>query len=169
MVVVSNTTPLNYLVLAGAIDVLPLLFGEVLIPEAVRDELGASAAPSVVREWIEQAPTWLHVRCPSHRNAGPEALDAGEAEAIALASEVCADLLLLDESAARREATRRSLPIAGTLAILDRAADRGLLDFQSSLERLRSTNFHLSDALIQHFLERDATRRRPPSSEGEET
>ena len=62
MIVVSDTSPLCYLLLIDLIEVLPQLFGRVIIPQKVRDELSASAAPQVVREWIAQPPNWLEVQ-----------------------------------------------------------------------------------------------------------
>lgn len=62
MIVSSNTTPLNYLILTGLIDILPRLFNEVLIPEAVFTELQREETPEVVREWIQHRPAWLQVK-----------------------------------------------------------------------------------------------------------
>lgn len=62
MIVLSDTSPLNYLVLIGHVNVLPALFGEVILPVAVRDELLHPAAPEVVREWLSAPPRWLSIR-----------------------------------------------------------------------------------------------------------
>ena len=59
MLVVSNTSPLRYLVAAGHADLLALLFGEIFIPPGVADELAHPAVPSEVRAWIEAPPAWL--------------------------------------------------------------------------------------------------------------
>ena len=71
-------------------------------------------------------------------------LDEGEREAIQLAEELGAELLLVDERAARKEAAKRYLATSGTLAILDRAADKALIKFISAFERLKQTSFYLS-------------------------
>jgi predicted nucleic acid-binding protein len=68
-----------------------------------------------------------------------------------LAQETGADLVLIDERAGRREAARRGLSVAGTLAVLDEAAQRGLLDFDFAITRLRQTNFRLSPAILKAF------------------
>jgi len=86
-------------------------------------------------------------------------LDEGEREAIQLAVESGADLLLVDEKAARREATSRGLATSGTLGILDRAAEKGLVDFAQALHRLKQTSFYLSSSVEEFFLKRDAQRR----------
>jgi predicted nucleic acid-binding protein len=98
-VIVSDTTPLNYLVLIEAIDLLPQLYGRVLIPPAVRAELAHPRAPQAVRSWLAEPPAWLVVVAPSVVPAEVRSmsLDAGEMEAIALALENHADLLLIDE------------------------------------------------------------------------
>ena len=84
MIVLSDTSPLNYLVLIGHVDVLPTLFGDVIVPAAVRDELQRAGAPDVVREWLAGPPSWLKVRAASHPDPTIQ-LGAGEVEAISLA------------------------------------------------------------------------------------
>jgi predicted nucleic acid-binding protein len=61
MVIVADTSPINYLVLIEQIDILPRLYMRVLIPPAVLDELKHAAAPSQVRKWTESHPAWLEV------------------------------------------------------------------------------------------------------------
>ena len=58
---VSDTSPINYLVLIGQINVLPTLYGRVLIPQSVYEELGALEAPETVREWRANLPSWIEV------------------------------------------------------------------------------------------------------------
>ena len=105
MIVIADTTPLNYLVLIGHQEVLGRMFGQVLIPPAVYTELQAEQTPAPVKEWLRTMPAWLEVR-PAQLPADSALLrlDAGEREAILLAQETNADLLLLDERAGRREA-----------------------------------------------------------------
>jgi predicted nucleic acid-binding protein len=64
-VIVSDTTPLNYLVLIEAVDILPRLYTRVLIPPAVREELNQPNTPELVRSWLAQSPSWLEVVSPS--------------------------------------------------------------------------------------------------------
>jgi hypothetical protein len=80
-------------------------------------------------------------------------LDRGEREAIALAEELAADLLLVDEWDARPEAERRHLRVAGTLRVLADGASRGLTDLEESFERLRHTNFRANSELLESSLE----------------
>jgi predicted nucleic acid-binding protein len=160
MIVIADTTPINYLVLIGEIDLLPALFGQVSIPEAVFQELQAAATPLMVQKWITNPPSWLEIK---NVTGAPDAslshLDEGEREAIQLAEELGADLLLVDEKAARKEATKRHLATSGTLGVLDRAADKRLIDFAQAFQRLKQTSFYVTAVVEQFFLSRDAQRK----------
>src|SRR4051812_12510039 len=97
MIVVSDTTPLNYLVLIAAIDVLPKLFDEVYAPTVVLRELAHPKAPALVRQWVGAIPSWLKVADPSYRLPSTLSLDAGEADAISLAKERGITDVLIDD------------------------------------------------------------------------
>jgi predicted nucleic acid-binding protein len=153
VVVVADTSPINYLVLIAEIDLLPQLYERILIPPAVLAELKHPLAPKAVQEWVGRAPEWLEVLSPSG-SLSLANLDAGESEAIALAGEVHAEVLLIDEQAGRREAVRRGLKVAGTLSILDEADQAGLVKFDESVARLRTTSFRLSMAVLAAIQQR---------------
>jgi predicted nucleic acid-binding protein len=161
MIVVADTTPVNYLVLIEEADLLPRLFGVVLIPPAVWEELNDPDTPAPVRAWLAHPPSWFQVR-PLQLPPDPELdeLDDGEREAIALAEQLHADQLLVDELSARKEAARRQLRFIGTLGILRRAAQLDLIDLPSALARLQQTTFYVSAELIRSLLDEDAQRRR---------
>ncbi|MEM9997217.1 MAG: DUF3368 domain-containing protein [Bacteroidota bacterium] len=149
MTVVSNTTPLHYLVVIDAVTVLPALFGTVAIPETVRDELAHPHAPEAVRSWIDPAPDWLQVApAPATQDADLLRLDPGERDAILLAQSEEASLLLIDERIGRATARAWGLRIAGTLGVIERAASQGLLDGVAAVERLRRTNARLAPSLL---------------------
>lgn len=153
MIVVADTTPVNYLILIGEIDVLAKLYGRVVIPQAVHEELTRSRAPASVRAWIETPPAWLEILSPATvSDIALAKLDAGERDAIALAEELFADQLIVDELLARREAERRGLSIIGTVGVLREAAEEGLLDLRAAVERLRQTSFHISPAILASLL-----------------
>ncbi len=157
MRVVSNTSPISYLVVIDHIDLLPRLFETITIPETVRDELSASKAPLVVQSWIASPPTWLSLQSKSpSQDLELLKLDAGERAAISLAETLKADLILLDDLAARRVAANRGLAFTGVLGILDRAAIRGWIDFADAIAKLRQTNFRASSALIQKLVQKHA-------------
>lgn len=154
-VVVADTGPLHYLVLIGAIDVLPILFGTVLVPEAVHDELSRTGTPPAVRAWIAQAPGWIQiVPTPSPETLPLQNLGIGERAAIALALSRQADLVLMDD---RRGATATSdagLITVGTIGLLDRAAERQIIELSSAVERLKLTNFRYRPELLDALLAR---------------
>jgi predicted nucleic acid-binding protein len=87
-------------------------------------------------------------------------LGAGEREAIALAQELQAPLLLIDDADGREKAERRALMATGTLGILEAAAIHGLIDLPSALARLQATTFHARAELFQELLAHDAARKR---------
>lgn len=154
MIVVSDTSPLCYLLLIERIEVLPQLFERVIIPQRVRDELLAPDAPKVVREWIFQPPDWLEVQTITGQfDPALNQLDVGEQEAITLAIQLKVDLILLDDLAARRVATGLQLEIVGLLGILGSAAEKGLIDFPRAIARLQQTSFRASSKLIDSLLQ----------------
>jgi predicted nucleic acid-binding protein len=161
MIIVSDTTPFNYLVLIGQQNVLHALFGRVIIPQAVFEELQRERTPSPVREWIKQRPQWLEVQ--TVQGSGSPDLDnlgAGERAAILLAEEMKADPVLMDDKDGRRKAAHRQVVIIGTLGVLDRAAERGLLDLTEAITRLQMTTFRAPKDVIEAMLEQDLERRR---------
>jgi predicted nucleic acid-binding protein len=147
MIVVADTSPINYLVLIGQINLLNQLYGRTLIPSAVLAELRHPAAPRTVREWALNAPHWLEVQDPMTRMMLTH-LDTGESEAIALAAEIHADVVLIDDLTGRQEAIRRGLKVAGTLSVLDEADQAGLVVFDDAISELRKTSFRVSPAVL---------------------
>jgi predicted nucleic acid-binding protein len=132
MIVVADTSPLRYLVVIEHDHLLPKLYGRVLIPPAVAEELNHESTPKVVRVWLAGPPSWLEIRQPTHTLQPEVDLDRGEREAIALAEEVAADLLLIDEWDARMEAERRLLRAVGTLRVLADGAIRGFTNLEEA-------------------------------------
>ena len=143
MVVVADTSPVNYLVLINEIEILPRLYTRILVPSAVLDELKHPVAPEPVRHWAAHPPLWLEVLTPKRSLPIPQ-LDIGESEAIALAIEMRAEVLLMDERAGRQEAVRHGLKVAGTLSVLDEAD-------QGRVGRLRRSSRALVPDQLQNF------------------
>ena len=154
MIVVADTSPINYLLLIGQIDLLPRLFGEIIIPDAVRDELLDPGASPALHRWIAQPPPWLVVQTVSVTDAALKALDPGEQAAITLAQTWPADLLIIDERRGRQAASDRGLSIIGTLGILDDAASQGWIDIAAAIARLQQTNFRISRQMIERLLQK---------------
>jgi predicted nucleic acid-binding protein len=164
MIVVSDTSPINYLLLVGLIDLLPQLYGRVIIPEAVYSELSDPAAPEPIRVWIKQLPRWVEIHAVD-RPDPTLSLGRGETEAITLALLLNADALLMDERKGRRVAMARGLTVSGTLNIIDAAASRGLIELAPAIDRLRQSGFRASADLVQGMLMRDAERKAQQKSE----
>ena len=98
-------------------ELLRRFYSRVVVPDAVASELSAAGAPPTVRDWILQPPSWVSV-VPVALEAVEtitDDLDLGERSAIALATTLGADLLLIDEAAGRAEARRRNLRVTGRL------------------------------------------------------
>ena len=153
MIVVADTSPINYLLLIDQIDLLLRLFQQIIIPDVVRDELLDPSAPTVLRQWIANPPSWLTVQTVSGVDTTLNALDPGEQAAITLAQTLPADLLIIDERLGRRIASDRGIPIIGTLGILDDAASQGLIQLADAIARLQRKNFRISRRIIQTLLE----------------
>jgi len=153
MIVVSDTSPVNYLILIDRIALLPDLLGDVIIPTAVFRELQAERTPVIVREFIFAMPSWMSVRTATLiSDIDDDRVDAGEREAILLAEEMAADALLIDDLAGREAALDRGLLVIGTVGILKRAAEKGLIDFGAELRKLKSLGFRMSADLENEFL-----------------
>jgi predicted nucleic acid-binding protein len=150
IVVVADTAPLRYLIQIDCHEFLAVLFKQVLIPIAVWEELRDEKAPLAVRLWAEQPPGWMKT-CRINSTPGEDLweLDDGEREAIQLAEEVGADLLLVDERAGARIARQKGLMVTGTLGILLEAERHGLLSIDEALERLAKTNFRRTAQLFE--------------------
>lgn len=154
MIVVSDTSPINYLLLIDQIDLLPHLFQQIIIPDLVRDEMIDPGAPPILQQWIANPPSWLTVQAVSSVDKTLSALDPGEQAAITLAQQLPADLLIVDERLGRQIASERGIPIIGTLGILDDAADQGLISLPESIALLQQTNFRVSRRIIQALLQK---------------
>ncbi|MGB7845844.1 MAG: DUF3368 domain-containing protein [Candidatus Acidiferrum sp.] len=153
MIVVADTSPINYLLLIKEIDILPKMYGTVVIPRAVQEELLRPVAPEIVRAWIDGAPAWLEIRSPIDAPDSSLAnLDPGERDAIMLATELRADQLIVDDREGRKRAQERRIPVIGTLGVLKEAASLGLLDLRVSVERLQTTSFYVAPEVLKSLL-----------------
>jgi predicted nucleic acid-binding protein len=153
MIVVADTSPINYLILIGEIEILTKMYGRVVIPRAVREELLRPSAPELVRNWTSQLPTWLEVHTPSNApDALLAALDPGERDAIMLAGELRADQLIVDDRQGRLEAEKRGIPVIGTLGVIREAATLGLLDLRTAVKHLEATSFHIAPEILARLL-----------------
>ncbi len=144
------------MLLINQIEILQVLYNVVTIPQTVADELSASESPPVVKNWIAHPPDWLEIQA-LETSQGIELgkLDPGEREAILLAEQLKADLVILDDKAARRMALERGLKIIGFLGILKDAARAGLLDLETIFAQLRVVGFWVAPSLLERLLTDD--------------
>jgi predicted nucleic acid-binding protein len=159
LVVISDTSPLFYLAALHRLHLLPQLYGRVIIPEEVWEEAvrGGRKKPDVaviLNEAVSQG--WLSVQQvePAFHPA-LAGLDRGECAAILLARQSVDSLLLIDEKAGRLAAEQLGIKVTGTLGILLRAKEQGMiLAIRPDLETLLSqTGFRISEALVKAALQ----------------
>ncbi len=153
---VVDASPLIYLAQLDRLELLRRGADEILAPPTVLRELDAKPDASTPK--IEAARrAWLRSEAPRDQKLLAVLrleLDAGEAEAIALAYERSADRTVMDDLAGRRYARQLGLPLVGTLGLLLAARLRGeLRSLKSEIERLHAAGFYAGDALIQKILQ----------------
>ena len=157
MLVVADSSPLIALINIDHVDILPRLFGQIIIPREVFAELAHEKRPECVRSFMAAKPAWLMEQSPSSIEPIPM-LHPGEASAISLALEIHADLLLIDEMLGRKAAASRGIRVTGTVGILEKAADERLIDLENAFEKLKQTDFWISpellDTRLRQFLQR---------------
>ena len=151
--VVSNTTPIISLLKIDKLQILKELYGEIFIPQEVFNEIEAGKNKTYYTdlskiEWI---------RIMSIRDSKSLSyfldLDRGEAEAIVLATECDADLIILDESLGRFHAKHAGLKTTGTIGILLKAKQLGLIpELKPLLSELRAKNVWFSESFIEEIL-----------------
>ncbi len=154
--VVSDTSPLTNLAAIGRLDLLHSLFGRIQIPEAVWLELNAGGRSWPGRKEVADA-DWIVRHGPTNLallTALSRDLDAGEAASIALALEMSADLILLDESDGRHQARRQGLTTMGVAGVLLLGKRRGLIgSVKPLLDDLRlRARFWLSQSVYEQVL-----------------
>jgi uncharacterized protein len=157
MIVVSDTSPITNLALIGQLMLLQQLYGIIVIPQAVAEEIAAiiprlSNTPDILHF------DWIQIRQVTDKTLVASLqleLDAGEAQAIALAIELKAELLLLDERRGRAIAARLNLNIVGLLGALIEAKHRGLLATVKPLldDLIAKAGFWISNELYNRVLQ----------------
>lgn len=154
MIVVSDTSPVTYLIQVDYLELLKDLYSEVIIPTEVFKEL-QDASVNIPSLTAAINTGWIRVQTPSIKlPLGPdEDLDDGEAEAIALAIEIKADLLLMDERHGTLVARKLNLQVFGLLAVLVEAKQKGLLPaVKPLLDRIIQLGFRASPNLYKQIL-----------------
>ncbi len=143
-IVVSDTSCFIVLTNIGELDLLKKLYHSILTTKDVVEEFGG------------ELPDWIEIKSPidtEKQQLLEFHIDKGEASAIVLALEVTADLIILDDLKARQSAVKLGLKITGTLGIIIKAKQDGVIDsIKPILSKLQKTNFRLSDNLMEEAL-----------------
>ena len=160
MIVVSDTTPLIALMKASQLELLQKLFGKILIPKAVYDELTSNATFQDEANTVKSCPFLEVVTIPDSKTVDilrrATGLDLGESEAIVYAETNSADILLMDERKGRHVAITMGLPVVGSIGVLNEAHASDLLTseaFRTAITRMQDAGIRLSERLIQGILE----------------
>ncbi|MTJ10017.1 MULTISPECIES: DUF3368 domain-containing protein [unclassified Anabaena] len=156
MIVVSNTSPISSLAKINQLSLLEYIYGQVIIPQAVYNELTDIRAGEKVNNALKNA-NWIEIKSVINKQSVRKLdlnLDQGEAEAIILAVELNANQLLIDERLGRREAVKLGLSLTGILGMLLIAKKRGLISNVKSLmdDLISQTTFRVGEKLYDRIL-----------------
>ena len=151
--VVSNTTPIISLLKLSRLDILKGLYSEISIPYAVFQEIEAGKNKGYYQDLSKI--DWIKIIKIQDKQALKYFLDldAGESEAIILVTELEADLIIIDEKLGRFHAKHADLKVTGTIGILVKAKNKGIIkDLKSLLYELTEKDVWISDNLIDDIL-----------------
>jgi uncharacterized protein len=156
LIVVSNSSPLIALSIVNSLELLHALYSTIYIPEAVFHEVVIRGAGRPGATAVANTP-WIVQQAPANQQGVAQllssGLDQGESEAIVLATELSAGLLILDESRARVVARQRGLPVTGTLGVLIAAKNGGMIAVvKPLLDQLSAEGFYIGHHIIAYCL-----------------
>lgn len=149
--VIANTTPLIALANIGQLDLFQKLYGEIIIPDAVFEEIKSEPAKSLVAQnsWIKT----ISVQDDSERKLYSPRLHAGEIEVMMLAKELAADLLIIDDNAAKKTAKFLDFAVTGSLGVLVRAKKEGHIEsIKPVVKDLLLDGVYISDRILEMAL-----------------
>lgn len=154
--VIVNSTPLIALCHVRQLDLLRKLYGEIIIPKAVYQEISVKK-DSVCKRDVDCAMKWIHIKEIQNEMAKSmykTMLHEGEVEVMILAKEECADLVIIDDKNAKKHAKYLGLSVTGTLGVLIKAKQRGMIpELKPLLETMIQNNIYIKDSLIKLCLE----------------
>jgi predicted nucleic acid-binding protein len=152
---VSNSSPIIHLAKIGRLELLREFYGELFVPHAVIEECISEGHDRSEVSLIRRA-DWIHLCRVSDRNLVKllkHDIDKGESEAIALALETNASILLLDDAEAREKARLYRIPVTGTIGILLKAKKMGKVQsLKDEIRNLTETGFWLNDNILKMLL-----------------
>lgn len=154
--VIVNSTPLIALCHVNQLNILKELYGEIIIPKAVYDEISVKK-DSVCKKIVDESLEWVHVQ--KIQNVMAKAmfksqLHDGEVEVMILAKEQNADVVIIDDQNAKKYAKYLELPVTGTLGILIKAKQVGYIpELKPLLDVMVQNGIYIKNSLIEHCLE----------------
>lgn len=150
--VIVNTTPLIALSHVGQLNLLKELYGEIIIPQAVFEEVSVKV-DSVCKKEVDSSLDWIRVekiRNQMAKDMYKTQLHEGEVEVMILAKEVAADVVIIDDANAKKYAKYLKLPVTGTLGVLLRARQMGYVDkLEPVLRQMVEKGIYISQSLIE--------------------
>lgn len=154
-ITIVNTSPIFYLHRLGLLEILNKLYGDITIPEAVKNELKKGGVQGEDVPELENYP-WIqimNVGMPEYLNLIVD-LGLGESEVLAIATNHPTALVILDDKLARRIAEMQEFRLTGTAGVLLRSKEKGLIPaLKPVIEKLLSLNFRLKPDLVKTILE----------------
>lgn len=148
--VVSNSTPIIALLRIGRLGILEELYGEVIIPKAVHEEVTVKDASAL------DGFGWIDVRDIANiaaKEAFAATLHDGEVEVMLLAKEIGAGLIIMDDGLARKHARYLNLTVTGTVGVLLRAKQNGIInEIRPALDDLVRQGFYISNDVLREVL-----------------
>ncbi len=152
--VVSDTSCLILLSRIDKLTILKQLYSEIYIPEAVYDEIVAKKDNASI---FINTSDWIRVCKITERerlNSFSDVLHLGEREAMLLYEDIKADLIIIDDNNARKEAVRRGQKVTGILGILSRAKNEGLIDkVRPLIDKLLNNGYYISESVLDYLYE----------------
>lgn len=156
MRVICDTSPLILLAKIGRLELLFQLYGQVVVPVSVLDEIRGRSTEetTAIESLVENQALEIQRGSPEALERVPADLGAGEREAIALAMETEADIVVLDDREGRRVARERDLPVTGTIGILIEARARDMIpSVRRELDRLIEAGMWIDEAFYHRILQ----------------
>lgn len=154
--VIVNTTPLIALCHVGMLGILKDIYGEILIPQAVYQEL-SKKKESIFKKQVDASLDWIHVERIENQMAKSmfkTQLHDGEVEVMILAKEKNADIVIIDDANAKKHAKYLKLPVTGTLGVLIKAKQEGYIsELKPIIQEMISKNIYISENLMKLCLE----------------
>ncbi len=151
--VIVNSTPLIVLCGIGCFDILRSLYQEIIIPNAVYQEVTAKEDSACMQ--IKTAGSWIrikHIQDHTEKKMYKAKLHAGEVEVMILAQEQKADLVIIDDNAAKKTAKYLGLTVTGTLGVLLKAKNRGIVQEVAPLMAEMKHNGFYIDSVLEGFV-----------------